>query len=53
MVLGGAQISSVYIEWGLPTQFRATDNFLLQWADAQKLSYGKDAGWIVSSFLRI
>ena len=34
-------------EWGLPTQFNATDEFLYKWADAQKLQYGKDAGWIV------
>ncbi|KAJ7575553.1 glycoside hydrolase family 5 protein [Mycena floridula] len=25
-------------EWGLPTQFSATDAFLMQWADAQKLA---------------
>lgn len=36
-------------EWGLPTQFNATDDFLLQWADAQKLAYSQGAGWIVSS----
>jgi hypothetical protein len=35
-------------EWGLPTQFNATDAFLLKWADAQKLAYSKGAGWIVS-----
>ncbi|KAG2033926.1 glycoside hydrolase superfamily, partial [Suillus americanus] len=34
-------------EWGLPTQFNATDAFLHQWADAQKLAYNKSAGWIV------
>jgi hypothetical protein len=34
-------------EWGLPTQFNATDDFLHQWADAQKLAYSKGAGWIV------
>lgn len=36
------------VEWGLPTQFAASDAFLNKWADAQKLQYGKDAGWIVS-----
>lgn len=35
-------------EWGLPTQFNATDEFLYKWADAQKWSYSKGAGWIVS-----
>ena len=34
-------------EWGLPTQFNATDDFLFKWADAQKLAYSKGAGWIV------
>ena len=34
-------------EWALPTQFRATDEFLYKWADAQKFAYGKDKGWIV------
>ncbi|KAF8997858.1 glycoside hydrolase superfamily [Cyathus striatus] len=37
-------------EWGLPTQFQATDEFLLKWADAQKLSYSKGAGWIFWNF---
>ncbi|KAJ7132295.1 glycoside hydrolase superfamily [Mycena epipterygia] len=37
-------------EWGLPTQFKATDAFLSQWADAQKLAYGKGAGWIFWNF---
>jgi hypothetical protein len=35
-------------EWGLPTQFDATDKFLYKWADAQKLAYSQGAGWIVS-----
>ena len=35
-------------EWGLPTQFNATDDFLFMWADAQKLAYSQGAGWIVS-----
>ncbi len=39
----------ICVEWGLPTQFQATDDFLVKWADAQKFSYSKDAGWIVSS----
>ncbi|KAJ6474668.1 glycoside hydrolase family 5 protein [Mycena vitilis] len=37
-------------EWGLPTQFNATDAFLNQWADAQKLAYSKGAGWIFWNF---
>ncbi len=48
------RISSVdamcFEEWGLPTQFNATDEFLFKWADAQKLAYSKGAGWIVSRF---
>jgi hypothetical protein len=35
-------------EWGLPTQFNASDAFLNKWADAQKLAYSQGAGWIVS-----
>ncbi|KAE9386983.1 family 5 hypothetical beta glucosidase from glycoside dehydrogenase [Gymnopus androsaceus JB14] len=37
-------------EWGLPTQFNATDEFLQQWADAQKLAYSEGAGWIFWNF---
>ncbi|KZW01212.1 glycoside hydrolase [Exidia glandulosa HHB12029] len=37
-------------EWSLATQFDATDEFLIKWADAQKLMYGKGAGWIFWSF---
>ncbi|KAG8221111.1 glycoside hydrolase family 5 protein [Butyriboletus roseoflavus] len=37
-------------EWGLPTQFNATDAFLNQWADAQKWAYSKGAGWIFWNF---
>ncbi|KAJ3717752.1 glycoside hydrolase family 5 protein [Lentinula raphanica] len=37
-------------EWGLPTQFNATDAFLQQWADAQKLAYSQGAGWIFWNF---
>ncbi|KAJ6581031.1 glycoside hydrolase family 5 protein [Mycena capillaripes] len=37
-------------EWGLPTQFNATDDFLHKWADAQKLAYSQDAGWIFWNF---
>ncbi|KAH7874015.1 glycoside hydrolase family 5 protein [Lentinula edodes] len=37
-------------EWGLPTQFDATDMFLQEWADAQKLAYSKGAGWIFWNF---
>ena len=40
-------------EWGLPTQFAATDDFLDKWADAQKMAYSKGAGWIVSSLVAI
>ncbi len=36
-------------EWGLPTQFTATDDFLFKWADAQKLAYSKGKGWVVSA----
>ena len=36
-------------EWGLPTQFNATNEFLYKWADAQKWAYSQSAGWIVSS----
>ena len=36
-------------EWSLATQFNAnaSDTFMKQWADAQKLAYGKGAGWLV------
>ncbi|KAF9563619.1 glycoside hydrolase family 5 protein [Agrocybe pediades] len=37
-------------EWGLPTQFDASDEFLVKWADAQKLAYSKGAGWIFWNF---
>ncbi|KAF8184464.1 glycoside hydrolase family 5 protein [Pholiota molesta] len=37
-------------EWGLPTQFNASDAFLFKWADAQKFSYSKGAGWIFWNF---
>ncbi|KAF5357442.1 hypothetical protein D9757_011587 [Collybiopsis confluens] len=37
-------------EWGLPTQFDATDAFLQGWADAQKLAYSQGAGWIFWNF---
>ncbi|KAJ8518078.1 hypothetical protein ONZ45_g4797 [Pleurotus djamor] len=37
-------------EWALSTQFAATDGFLRQWADAQKLAYNKGQGWIFWSF---
>ena len=35
-------------EWSLYINFNATDEFMKQWADAQKLQYGKSSGWIVS-----
>ena len=44
-------ILSIFPEWGLSTQFNATDEFLKKWADAQKFSYSKGAGWLVSYFL--
>ncbi|KAI0825658.1 glycoside hydrolase family 5 protein [Irpex lacteus] len=37
-------------EWGLPTQFQATDEFLFKWADAQKLAYSQGRGWIFWNF---
>ncbi|KIM44393.1 glycoside hydrolase family 5 protein [Hebeloma cylindrosporum] len=37
-------------EWGLSTQFNATDEFLCKWADAQKYSYSKGAGWLSWNF---
>lgn len=37
-------------EWGLPTEFSATDEFLQKWADAQKIAYGKGAGWLYWNF---
>ncbi|TRM58757.1 glycoside hydrolase superfamily [Schizophyllum amplum] len=40
----------VFGEWGLPTQFAATEEFLRRWADAQKLAYTKGAGWIFWNF---
>ncbi|KAL1738200.1 glycoside hydrolase superfamily [Schizophyllum fasciatum] len=40
----------VFGEWGLSTQFGASDAFLRKWADAQKLAYTKGAGWIFWNF---
>ncbi|KAI0794399.1 glycoside hydrolase superfamily [Fomes fomentarius] len=37
-------------EWALPTQFEASEEFVHKWADAQKLAYGKDMGWIFWNF---
>jgi len=37
-------------EWAISTNFNATDAFMKQWADAQKLQYSKSAGWIFWSF---
>ncbi|THU82400.1 glycoside hydrolase [Dendrothele bispora CBS 962.96] len=37
-------------EWGLATEFNNTDEFLVKWADAQKLAYSKGAGWIFLNF---
>ena len=36
-------------EWALSTEFNATEDFLPKWADAQKLLYSQDAGWMVCS----
>lgn len=39
----------VFGEWSLATQFSdPTDDFLSQFADAQKLMYRQGKGWIVS-----
>ncbi|PBK99889.1 glycoside hydrolase family 5 protein [Armillaria gallica] len=40
----------VFGEWALTTQFTASDEFLINWADAQKLAYTKGAGWIFWNF---
>jgi len=37
-------------EWSLATQFNATDTFIKIWADAQKLMYGRGAGWFFWNF---
>ena len=37
-------------EWSLATQFDASDDFLKQWADAQKLAWSQSMGWIVSLY---
>ncbi|TFK61708.1 glycoside hydrolase family 5 protein [Pluteus cervinus] len=37
-------------EWSLATNFDASDEFLIKWADAQKLQYSRDAGWIFWNF---
>lgn len=37
-------------EWSLATNFNATDAFLKDWADAQKLAYSESAGWIFWNF---
>ncbi|KAF8493036.1 glycoside hydrolase family 5 protein [Russula emetica] len=39
-----------YGEFSLATQFNATDDFLRKWADAQKLMYSQNAGWLFWSF---
>ncbi|KAH9958850.1 glycoside hydrolase family 5 protein [Russula dissimulans] len=41
-----------YGEWALSTQFTATDDFLNEWADAQKLVYSESqsAGWFFWNF---
>ncbi|KAI0029966.1 glycoside hydrolase family 5 protein [Vararia minispora EC-137] len=37
-------------EWALATNFDASDAFLRDWADAQKMAYSQSAGWIFWSF---
>jgi aryl-phospho-beta-D-glucosidase BglC (GH1 family) len=37
-------------EWAVSTQFNATDAFLRDWADAQKLAFTRGAGWIWWNF---
>ncbi|TFY74678.1 hypothetical protein EWM64_g9334 [Hericium alpestre] len=37
-------------EWAITTNFDATDAFLKDWGDAQKLAYSKGAGWIWWNF---
>ncbi|TFY67559.1 hypothetical protein EVG20_g3897 [Dentipellis fragilis] len=37
-------------EWAITTNFDATDAFLRDWGDAQKLAYSKGAGWIWWNF---
>lgn len=37
-------------EWGLPTQFNATDEFLVKWGDAQRYAYSQSRGWIFWNF---
>ncbi|KAI0271117.1 hypothetical protein BGY98DRAFT_206241 [Russula aff. rugulosa BPL654] len=39
-----------YGEFSLATQFNATDDFLCKWADAQKLMYSQNAGWLFWNF---
>jgi hypothetical protein len=41
----------VFGEWALSTQFNATDAFLRDWADAQKMMYSQGVGWIVRSLI--
>ncbi|KIJ30723.1 glycoside hydrolase family 5 protein [Sphaerobolus stellatus SS14] len=43
-------IPMVFGEWSIATNFNATDQFLTQWADAQKLMYSQSSGWIFWSF---
>ncbi|KIY63331.1 glycoside hydrolase family 5 protein [Cylindrobasidium torrendii FP15055 ss-10] len=46
LVFGG----TLSLKWGLMTSFNATDDFLLKWADSQKLQYGKGRGWFYWNF---
>jgi len=41
----------VFGEWALSTNFQASDAFLRDWADAQKIQYGEARGWIVCELL--
>ncbi|OCB87636.1 glycoside hydrolase family 5 protein [Sanghuangporus baumii] len=40
----------VFGEWSLATEFDPSDQFLAQWADAQKRAYSIGAGWMFWSF---
>ncbi|KAF8584224.1 glycoside hydrolase family 5 protein [Ramaria rubella] len=40
----------VFGEWSISTNFNATDAFLTQWADAQKLTYSQSSGWMFWAF---
>ncbi|KAH8834364.1 glycoside hydrolase family 5 protein [Flagelloscypha sp. PMI_526] len=37
-------------EWSLCTQFAASEEFLVKWADAQNLAFSQDLGWFFWNF---